>query len=169
MSTSSNTGHYIYVAPTIEFRGTVDGCQLSKVEQQFKLLTNQECVHLFGEPDSPTKGVSRRTAFELLMNDLKPQSVVKMWTWTCLINLGRLNKTAADVEYHIRQIHDRDASIVFVNEKLDTSKATDRLVLATTLANAQYLYDVTIENSSKVASSGCCVKSACCSALATGC
>jgi DNA invertase Pin-like site-specific DNA recombinase len=169
-----STSRYVYLSQSVVKFPGITGEQLVAPDQRRRLVKDQECVHLFSETYSETE--TRRTAFTSLLEALKEaktKSHVYIWTWACLANQERLRWAASDVQNHLRQIHDCGVSVIFVNENLDTSKATDRLVLATTLANAQYLYDISVENGDKASSSNSCTKAACCSpsaaSLSTGC
>lgn len=176
---SSST--YLYISPAISLMPNSDYAA-DATEQEVALKTDRDFQFCFSEDYAHKKSSSdsRRIAFGFLLSSLKPKDVVVVWSWRCFVNPKRLDFAAFDVQDFVRQLHERQATVLFINENLDTSTALGRQCLLTTLATAQYAYDIHAEklnksssstgsSSSSTSSSSTTVSAACCIKTSTGC
>lgn len=138
--------------------GDVRGAILSSCHCSVK----DEEVLVFADEEKPVKGraASRRTAFDMMLGQLKKGSVVIVWSWQCLINRGRPEWAAFDVLDALRKIHEHECSVSFVHESVSTSTAAGRYLLNQLIFAAQYNYDFALEREKVAAAKS---KSSCCS------
>jgi len=163
----SNT--YIYISSETSLRS--EETLTTPESQESFLKTDRDYTYVFSEnhsgkqlssSSSSPSVANSRSAFSLMLGQLKSGDTIVMWSWRSFVIPDRLNWAALDVQEMVRDIRQHEASVIFVNEHIDTSTASGRQCLLNTLASAQYAYDVQVEKAQKKAStsssSSCCTK-----------
>jgi hypothetical protein len=83
----------------------------------------------------------RRQAFDLVLKNIGKGDLVVIWSWTNFIDSDRKTWATFDVMARVALIHQLGASVMFVNENIETRTAAGRLTLSSLVAAEQYNYD----------------------------
>jgi hypothetical protein len=83
----------------------------------------------------------KREAFELVLKNIGKGDVVVIWSWTNFIDSDRKTWATFDVMARVALIHQLGASVMFVNENIETRTAAGRLTLSSLVAAEQYNFD----------------------------
>lgn len=136
--------NYAYLFPLSKFSTDLQRKAL-KGKATFKYIFNEE----------ESQEIIQRNAFQLLLNHLKPNDKVYVYTYWCLSNEDRLSFVLLDVVTRIAAIHEKGASVLLIDNHIDTSNPQGRFNLSTLVATSQYLYEIKKEESKTNSSSEC--------------
>lgn len=122
--------------------GDQKGLLESKFSSGFKYIFSEDCStsHVRNVQEN-TVLPPKRQAFELILKNIEKGDLVVIWSWMNLIDTDRRTWATFDVMARIASIHRLGASIMFVNENIETRTAAGRLALQTLVAAEQYNFD----------------------------
>jgi DNA invertase Pin-like site-specific DNA recombinase len=108
----------------------------------FKYIFSEDCsTSINNIKTENTLLPPKRATFEMVLTNLKKGDVVVIWSWMNLIDFDRKTWATFDVLARVALIHQLGASVMFVNENIETRTAAGRLTLSSLISAEQYNFD----------------------------